>query len=140
MMQQDAITKDSLRMMQEWRRRFPEVLASVMNSNSSLALQLHDFILEDLKVGQDEAFHGILWQGLQGDSSALKSLRTIKSLHTQLRTTGVHLEHLKVAYEAVKYGEESRREVARRDYVQREEADAEVSLILSFSIYILCFT
>ncbi|KAL9574383.1 hypothetical protein ACKAV7_001537 [Fusarium commune] len=82
---------------------------------------------EDLRVGQDEAFHGILWQGLQGDSSALKSLRNIKRLHTQLRTTGVHLEHLKVAYEAVKHGEESRREVARSEYVQREQTDTETN-------------
>ncbi|KAF5627182.1 hypothetical protein F25303_10891 [Fusarium sp. NRRL 25303] len=125
--QQDSITNNSLKRIREWRRRFPEVLSSVMNSNSSLALQLHDFILEDLKVGQDEAFHGILWQGLQGDISALRSLRKIKGLHTQLRTTGVHLEHLKIAYETFKHGEESRREAARREYVQHRGTDTETN-------------
>ncbi|KAI3574145.1 hypothetical protein IWW34DRAFT_836884 [Fusarium oxysporum f. sp. albedinis] len=127
MIKRGAITKDSLERIQEWRRRFPEVLASVMNSNSSLALQLHDFILEDLKVGQDEAFRGILWQGLQGDISAVRSLRTIKSLHTQLRSTGVHLEHLRVAYEAIKHDDERRREEARRDGIRREEDDSETN-------------
>ncbi|KAF5565332.1 arginyl-tRNA synthetase [Fusarium phyllophilum] len=125
--QQDAITNNSPKRIQEWRRSFPEVLSSVMNSSSSLALQLHDFILEDLRVGQDEAFHGILWQGLQGDISALRSLRKIKGLHSRLRTTGVHFEHLKIAYETAKHGEESRREAVRNEDVQRGETDTETN-------------
>ncbi|KAI8417995.1 hypothetical protein FOFC_00557 [Fusarium oxysporum] len=127
MIKHGVITGDANRRLQAWRREFPEALGRVINFNTGLALQLSNFILEDLQVGQDEAFHGILWQSLQGDICALRSLRKIKSLHTQLRAIGVHFEHLKVAYESVKIESESQLEDAWRDHLRREDTDTETN-------------
>ncbi|KAF4995876.1 hypothetical protein FGRMN_4833 [Fusarium graminum] len=70
----------------------------VTGSNAILIQRLSDF-LEDTKISQNETLHDVLWQDLQSDKGALKSLRKIKTLISQLRDIGFHFEWLRTRYE-----------------------------------------
>jgi hypothetical protein len=88
--------------LREWRKHFPEILSKVICHNSSLTAKVNEFLADNGIVGPKEALQGPLWQSLQGDEGALRSLRAIKSLCAELRDINVHLEQLKESYDEVR--------------------------------------
>ncbi|CVK83572.1 hypothetical protein FPRO06_00425 [Fusarium proliferatum] len=97
-----AIPEDRSPAMEEWIKRFPLVLNKLVQFNSSLAKKVSHFLTDDVMVGPDEVPYGPLWQGLQAELGAIKSLRAIKRYCTHLRDINTGLEHLRDAFEDVR--------------------------------------
>ncbi|KAF4457961.1 hypothetical protein F53441_216 [Fusarium austroafricanum] len=88
--------------MQEWRKYFPSTLSKITHFNSRLAEKVSHFLTDDVMVGSDEIPYGPLWQGLQADPGAFRSLRMIKYFCDQLRDIDRNLGQLKDAFEDVR--------------------------------------
>ncbi|KAK7598899.1 hypothetical protein V3481_000512 [Fusarium oxysporum f. sp. vasinfectum] len=97
-----AIPEDRSPVMDEWIKRFPLILNKLVQFNSSLSKKVSHFLTDDVMVGSDEVPYGPLWQGLQAELGAIKSLRAIKRYCSQLRDINTGLEHLREAFEDVR--------------------------------------
>ncbi|CCT63504.1 uncharacterized protein FFUJ_00481 [Fusarium fujikuroi IMI 58289] len=97
-----AIPEDRSTAMDEWIKRFPLILNKLVHFNSRLAEKVSHFLTDDVMVGSDEVPYGPLWQGLQAELGAIKSLRAIKRYCIQLRDINTGLEHLREAFEDVR--------------------------------------
>ncbi|KAF4963839.1 hypothetical protein FSARC_8199 [Fusarium sarcochroum] len=111
----DSLDASLQQRMHEWRKQFPNVLEKAIHFNSRLAAKVSHFLTDDVMVGPDEVPHGPLWRGLQPDSGAFRSLRSVKNYCGQLRDIGLDLEQL--------------RDIS--DRIRREEASREVSSVSS---------
>ncbi|KAM0343197.1 hypothetical protein ACHAPU_008790 [Fusarium lateritium] len=88
--------------MEDWRKRFPIILNKLIHFNSRLADVVNHFLIDDIMVGSDDVPYGKLWQGLQDEPEAIKSLRAVKGFCGKLRDIGIGLEHLKDTLEDVR--------------------------------------
>ncbi|KAF4977537.1 hypothetical protein FDECE_18346, partial [Fusarium decemcellulare] len=78
----------------EWRRRFPETLSKVIHYNSRIVEKLDGFLSHEIVFGPDGLPQGPLWRSLQGESGALKSLRTAKLCLDNLRSIDSELRRI----------------------------------------------
>ncbi|RTE73919.1 hypothetical protein BHE90_011633 [Fusarium euwallaceae] len=82
---------------QGWTEKFRSVLERVTHSNCNLVRKLDHFLSEDVILGIDTLPHGVLWQSLQSEPDALKSLLTIKICRDDLRDIAGELDLLRLA-------------------------------------------
>ncbi|KAF5635473.1 arginyl-tRNA synthetase [Fusarium tjaetaba] len=98
----NTISEDRSPAMDQWIKRFPLILNKLVHFNSRLAEKVNHFLTDDSMVGSDGIPYGPLWQGLQAEPGAIKSLRAIRRYCSQLRDINTGLEHLREAYEDVR--------------------------------------
>ncbi|KAF5558645.1 arginyl-tRNA synthetase [Fusarium mexicanum] len=98
----NTISEDRSPAMDQWIKRFPLILNKLVHFNSRLGEKINHFLTDDVMVGSDGIPYGPLWQGLQAEPGAIKSLRAIRSYCSQLRDVSAGLEHLREAYEDVR--------------------------------------
>ncbi|KAF5973027.1 arginyl-tRNA synthetase [Fusarium bulbicola] len=98
----NTIPEDRSPAMDQWIKRFPLILNKLVHFNSRLGEKVNNFLTDDVMVGSDEIPHGPLWQGLEAELGAIKSLRAIKRHCIQLRDINTGLEHLREAFEDVR--------------------------------------
>ncbi|RSM21098.1 hypothetical protein CDV31_000146 [Fusarium ambrosium] len=97
-----SLERISAKELQHWIEKFPEVLNNVTHATSSLVRKLDHFLEEDVIFGQDARPRGALWQGLQSDSDALRSLQIIKQYRDDMYDIEGELKQLEIAYEGVR--------------------------------------
>lgn len=88
--------------MDTWLEKFPKTLSHVTHSTSNLVTKLDHFLAEDVLFGQDGLPRGVLWQSLQNDANALRSLLEIKQYRSQLRDIVGELRQLALACKEVR--------------------------------------
>ncbi|UPK98849.1 hypothetical protein LCI18_009784 [Fusarium solani-melongenae] len=96
------LEKISAEEMHTWLEKFPKTLSHVTHSTSSLVTKLDHFLAEDVIFGQDGLPRGVLWQSLQNDANALRSLLAIKQYRNQLRDIVSELRQLALACKEVR--------------------------------------
>ncbi|EWG36358.1 hypothetical protein FVEG_00425 [Fusarium verticillioides 7600] len=98
----NTISEDRSPAMDQWIKRFPLILNKLVHFNSRLGEKVNHFLTDDAMVGSDGIPYGPLWQGLQAEPGAIKSLRAIRRYCGLLRDINAGLEHLREAYEDVR--------------------------------------
>ncbi|KAF5685183.1 arginyl-tRNA synthetase [Fusarium denticulatum] len=98
----NTISEDRSPAMEQWIKCFPLTLNKLVHFNSRLGEKVNHFLTDDVMVGSDGIPHGPLWQGLEAELGAIKSLRAIKRHCSQLRDINTGLEHLREAFEDVR--------------------------------------
>ncbi|EEU48123.1 uncharacterized protein NECHADRAFT_75383 [Fusarium vanettenii 77-13-4] len=92
----------SAKEMDTWLEKFPKTLNYVVHSTSSLVTQLDHFLEKDVILGPDALPQGVLWQSLQHDAIALRSLLGVKQCRDDLCGIEGELKQLEIAYEGVR--------------------------------------
>ncbi|KAI8719507.1 hypothetical protein NCS52_00731400 [Fusarium sp. LHS14.1] len=98
----DSLPKISPKELQDWIEKFPEAVNKVAHSTSSVVRKLDLFLKEDVMMGPNAQPQGVLWQSLQSDSDALRSLQIIKQYRDDLCDIKGELEQLEIACEGVR--------------------------------------
>ncbi|UPK97298.1 hypothetical protein LCI18_008233 [Fusarium solani-melongenae] len=88
--------------LQNWIEKFPEAVNNVAHSTSNLVRKLDHFLKEDVMIGPNAQPQGVLWQSLQSDPDALRSLQIIKQYRDDLFDIEGELEQLDNACEGVR--------------------------------------
>ncbi|KAI8684844.1 hypothetical protein NCS57_00151500 [Fusarium keratoplasticum] len=97
-----SLEKISAKELQNWIEKFPEALNHVIHSTSNLVRKLDHFLEEDVIFGPDAQPRGVLWQSLQNDAAASRSLLRIKQHRNKLRDIDTELRQLAIACKEVR--------------------------------------